>query len=294
MSLRTEDLAPRKKLLFVINPISGGKKKDKIPIFIRKYLDHKIYEYKVLWWQSTEELQSMLCPTVLTDYFGVVAVGGDGTVNVLAKFLKNTHVALGILPMGSGNGLARALGIPLDLKNAIRHLNHTKCSFIDLGCINGHIFVNVAGIGFDATVSKRFKNFESRGFTSYVRSVLSEFFKSRTSSYKVDWETGNDQREGFMLSVANGNQWGNDFFVAPEASLDDGILDVVVLPKPRWNKVTGMIKTLVSKTLKPSWRVEKLNIKLESPQAFHIDGEYIGEAKEFDVHNLSCALAVMA
>jgi YegS/Rv2252/BmrU family lipid kinase len=293
MPLQTNELSPRKKLLFVINPISGGKSKDALPIFIKKYLDHSKFEYKVLWWSRAEELQKMICPTVLVDYYGVVAVGGDGTINLIANYVKHSQVALGIIPMGSGNGLARSLGIPMNLKEAIKRLNTAKQKLIDLGSINGHLFVNVAGIGFDAAVSEKFRTYKNRGLKSYIKSVLGEYKKSVSKKFSVDWLTGQDSRVGFLMSIANGNQWGNDFYVAPEATLDDGILDVVVIQKPKWYKAIGLLKKIVGKKLTPAWSVTSLSVEVDETLPYHADGEFVGNSKNFHIQNMPSALAVL-
>lgn len=266
----------KKKLLFVLNPISGGKSKSKIPDLIEGHLDHNQFTYTIYWWEQVDALPQQINDFIHDGGYAVIAVGGDGTVNSIATAILDKDILLGVVPMGSGNGLARELKIALKPKDAIEALSSAKPHSIDVGLLNEQVFVNVAGCGFDATVAHRFSTITSRGLVSYIKAVLKEFNTAENNVFKVPTEDRVVEVSGFMMSIANGTQWGNNFYVSPDAAYDDGMLDLVFLKKPKWYQIPSLVWSLMSK--KPHRLMEKMKVSaaeiiISKPEFTHLDGE---------------------
>lgn len=277
----------KKKIQFIINPISGGKSKDFVPHAIQNGLDGSKFEYDLWIWEEVDALKPHLQTLKNSDYDGIVAVGGDGTLNQIAQELIGSKLFMGFVPMGSGNGLARQLGIPMNPEKAISHLNQCSIQTIDTGLMNDRSFINVCGVGFDAKVSQSFASSTKRGLLNYSRCVISEYRSAQNSKYKLIIDGEEREVEAFMLSVANGAQWGNDFFIAPHASLDDGLLDVVIMSKPPLMKIPKLMVDLNQQKVAKNPLVEiikarQLSIKC-SPEPGHVDGEPLESRTEFSI-----------
>jgi diacylglycerol kinase (ATP) len=275
------------KIQFIVNPISGGKKKEYIPQLIEAHIDGDRFDYDVWIWQEVGALGAHLKDLLDQDYDGVIAVGGDGTLNQVAQKLIDTNLFLGFVPMGSGNGLARQLGIPLVAQQAIMHLNTAEVTTIDTGLLNGHCFTNVGGIGFDAKVSQSFANSKKRGLLNYGRCVISEYKESQNTVYDLQLDGQKRRVEAFMLSIANGSQWGNDYFVAPQASLNDGWLDFVIMSKPSLVKIPKLLTDLNRQRVQKNPLVEIVKAKSIiitcASEPAHVDGEPLEPSTRFDV-----------
>jgi diacylglycerol kinase (ATP) len=286
------------KIQFIINPISGGKNKGNIPKMIHDLTDSNRFQYDIWIWNEVDALKSHLQSLIEQNYDGVIAVGGDGTLNQVAQSLVDTEMFLGFVPMGSGNGLARQLGIPLLVKDALVHLNTATVTTIDTGTLNGHCFTNVAGIGFDAKVSKSFAASKKRGILNYGRCIIMEYRESHNMAYELEIDGEKRLVDAFMLSVANGAQWGNDFFVAPQASLNDGVLDLVIMTKPNLLKIPKLMNDLNKQKVEKNPLVEivkakKIKIKsLHETEAAHVDGEPLDENSLFEVEIKPLSLKV--
>jgi YegS/Rv2252/BmrU family lipid kinase len=209
----------------------------------------------------------------------VYAWGGDGTVNEVGGLLAFAEAALAIVPAGSGNGLARALAIPRDPAAALRHALRVPERRIDVGEIAGHIFLNVAGVGFDAHIAAEFgREHGQRGFRRYARIVTRELFGYNARACRVTIETVVTEHRAFLLTVANGPQWGNGAIVAPGARLDDGLLDLVSVESPSRLQLLASVPRLFGGTLDRSRAVTmrqivEARISGEAPLLFHFDGE---------------------
>ena len=184
----------KRKVLFIINPVSGGKRKDKVPDLIQKNLDINIFEPTIVFTTGAMHA-SELAQNAVGNYQYVVAVGGDGTVNEIASSIVGTDTALGILPFGSGNGLARFLGIPMDTVKAIKTLNQERVEVIDSAKLNGQYFFNMAGMGFDAHISEVFSHDKTRGFGAYVRSAFREIVNYKSDNYLIEIDGAAYERE---------------------------------------------------------------------------------------------------
>lgn len=263
--------------MFIINPVSGGKRKDQVPDLIQKNLDTSLFEPTIVFTEGAMHA-SDLARGAVGRYQYVIAVGGDGTVNEIASAIVGTDTALGILPFGSGNGLARFLGIPMDIADAIKTLNEERVEAIDSAKLNGQCFFNMAGMGFDAHISEVFSHDKTRGFGAYIRSSLREIVNYKSDTYHIDIDGVTYVREAFMLSIANSSQYGNNAHVSPCASVQDGWLDVCIIKPFPLYRFPEMGIRMFAKTAHKSKYVEiiqgkHISIKRSKDAPVHLDGE---------------------
>ncbi|MEC3880734.1 diacylglycerol/lipid kinase family protein [Parapedobacter sp. 10938] len=268
----------KQRILFVVNPISGGRKKKSVAKRVMADLDTEVFDATFAFTGYAGHAKDLAAQAVANGVDVVVAVGGDGTINEIAAALNGTETALGIIPEGSGNGLALYLGIPLNERAAIRRLNRAELMTIDSGAINCLPFFNMAGIGFDASVSDRFANDNIRGAIGYMKAVISEISTYKPKRYVLDIDGRVLEREAFMISVANSPQYGNNAYVAPQASVTDGLLDVCIIHKFPLYTIPMMVYHLFNKTADQSEYVEiipgkHIRIEREAADAVHVDGE---------------------
>lgn len=222
----------KKRVLFIVNPVSGGKKKDAVPQLIKKYLDTAIFEDTFVFSAGVSHARKMAADAI-GKYDIIVAVGGDGTVNEIASAIVGSDTVLGIIPFGSGNGLSRFLGVPMDVQKAVETLGRGIIETIDSARMNGQPFFNMAGMGFDAHISDVFSHGKKRGFYSYFKSSVKEILNYKSQVYHINVDGTSSDHEAFMLSFANSSQYGNNAHISPKASVQDGLLDVcVVKPFP--------------------------------------------------------------
>lgn len=265
------------KALFIINPISGGKKKDDVPELIKKYLDAAKFEAIVVCSDGPAHARQ-IAKEAINEFDLIVAVGGDGTVNEVASAIVGTDTMLGIVPYGSGNGLARFLGIPMNTPNAIRALNMGRVEMIDSAKVDGQPFFNMAGMGFDAHISEVFAKRKKRGFFTYLVSSIQEFNKYKPETYHIEVDGNVYEREAFMLSFANSSQYGNNAHISPHASVQDGLLDICVIKQfPFWRLLEMGMRMLTKRTENTNYleiiRGKHIHIKRSGPGPVHLDGE---------------------
>ena len=222
-------VADDKRIMLIVNPISGtGNKKD-VPEVVERTLAAEGYSTDVRFTGGRGDATMFASEASDKGYYGVLACGGDGTVNETARALCGSQTALGILPAGSGNGLARHLGIPMDVELAMEIVCQRNVVPSDYGSVNGVPFFCTFGMGFDAAVSHRFARQNHRGLLSYVRSALSEYVQFRPTTYTISANGKLLTEKAFLVAVCNASQWGNNAYIAPEASLTDGLLDITVV-----------------------------------------------------------------
>ncbi len=271
--------ALKKKVAFIINPVSGGKSKGQLPELIEQHLDRAQFSYQLCYTEFVGHAK-MLVKDLLTDTDLFVAVGGDGTVNEIASVLVGSDKYLGIIPMGSGNGLATFLSIPFQVKEALGLINRFNFTRIDAATLNGHPIFNVSGIGFDAQISSRFARDKTRGLWGYIRNTLAELLKYRPQWYVLKLDGKTIQRKAFMISLANSSQYGNNAHISPNASLTDGLLDIcVVKPFPLY-MFPALAYRMFSKTADRSayleiFKIKEAFIQRDVPGPVHLDGEPI-------------------
>ena len=290
-------MTSKKKFLFIVNPISGvGKQKD-IPKIIDRHFDRQAYDHEIKVTEYAGHAREIAAAARET-HDVLVAVGGDGTMNETASQLIGTDTALGIIPLGSGNGFARHLGLSVDPARAVRQLNRAEPFPLDACFMNGRPFFNVSGLGFDAQVSKRFMHQIKRGYATYARCVWTEFqtYQPRRYRYRLNGQAVEEKL--LMVAFANTRQYGNNAVIAPQASIDDGCIDVVfVRPFP---KAYLPIFTMLSFTqgihhssyVKIA-RLKQFHIQQVDEPLGHVDGDYVETEPEVDLEVHARSLHVL-
>lgn len=270
---------PKKQLLFILNPISGTQQKAALPELIERYLDHHQFTYRIVYTKYGGHARELAEEAKEAGLYAVVVAGGDGTVNEAGSALLHSNTALGILPFGSGNGLARHLQIPLTPVRAIQLLNQHEIQAIDAGMLNDRPFFCTAGLGFDAHVGQLFAGVKKRGFRTYVRIALEEFWKYEACTYQFTFDGQKEEHTCFALTFANAGQYGNNAWIAPEAVIDDGLLDVCMLKPFPYVEALGLGARLFAKNIHRSRfmqirRAARLELSCPDARAMHLDGEY--------------------
>ena len=278
----------KKKIVFIMNPISGNSSKAGIPELIEKTIDKNKFDYQLKLTEYAGHASEIASQCKIDGIDVVVAVGGDGTVNEVGKAITNSDTALGVIPCGSGNGLARHLMLPMNIKKAIEIVNQCVIHKLDYGIINQHPFFCTCGMGFDAFVSQKFAESGKRGPISYVENILREGLKYKPETYTIEGENGTTQYEAFLISCANASQYGNNAYIAPQASMSDGLLDVVimepfdVLEAPQIS-IDMFNKTLDKSSKIKSFRCNTLRIHRDHPGFIHYDGEPVMTGQDITI-----------
>lgn len=289
--------AKKYQLLFIINPHSGVQSKDSVIQLIDKQLNKDKFDYQVIYTEGPKHAIALSKNGVLNRLDAVIAVGGDGSVNEVGQALIHSSTALGILPMGSGNGLARHLKIPLNTVEAIERINRFERKRIDTATINEEPFLGTAGLGFDAHVGWKFAEFGKRGFFSYMQVTANEFFNFTPDQYTLEVDGTSIESNAFLVSFANSSQFGNNAWIAPSAEIDNGLISVCVLEKFPILMVPDMIFKLFSKQLEKSkyykvYKGKEIKIKHHRDIA-HIDGEPIHVKEDLIIKVIPASLDVI-
>ncbi len=278
----------RKRILFVVNPISGGKKKTAFNKQVLEVLDLEKFDPTFKITDHANHAFELGKSAIEEGYDAVVAVGGDGTINELGSAILGTDMPLGIIPEGSGNGLALYLGIPLNESAAIRRINRFETTAVDTGVVNGRHFFNIAGLGFDASVSDRFAADNIRGPIGYLRSAINVLSDFQPSTYTLTIDGKEYRKEAFMVSVANSPQYGNNAYIAPQASINDGLLDVCIVKKFPLYLFPKMVFHLFTKSADQSEYVEiipgkEIIILRDGNGPVHVDGEPVEMGEKLEI-----------
>ncbi len=288
----------KKKVCFIVNPISGIGRQKVIEKLIDEHLDRTIFDYEIAYTKAAKHAIELSKEAASRNIDIVVAVGGDGSVNETAKGLVGSNTAMAIIPTGSGNGLARHLNIPLNLKKAMKLINNGKETRIDSIQLNNETFVNVAGIGFDAHIGWQFAKYGKRGFSSYIKVIMREFPKYKAQDFEIIIEGKSIIKNAYLISFANGSQWGNNAHIAPNADIRDGILDIAILKDFKIFSALSIGYKLFKKTLHESAHLEILKAKevivKQKGNIAHIDGEplEVGNELKIKVNPLSLKVIV--
>lgn len=235
-------------------------------------------DYEIALWKNIDDYGDIASKLLNEGFTDAIAVGGDGTVNIVAKTVRYTNLCLGIVPAGSGNGLARSLGYPMDTDKALDVIVKGRRTTIDSGEINGHPFFCTAGVGFDAHIGHLFATSIKRGLQSYVKIIWREFFSYQPQLYKISVNGQVMERKAFLITVGNAGQYGNDFYIAPGALMNDGLFHVSVLKPFRFISVFGLVLRILRRKADTSRLIETfacsaLTIEREKPDVIHFDGE---------------------
>jgi len=286
-------------ILFIINPISGGRGKLRIPDFINQYLDKEKFNANFVFSEYVGHAGELADEAATKNFDVIVAAGGDGTINEVATEVLKHHKILGVLPLGSGNGLARFLKIPKNLRHAIGLINNFKTDSIDTAEFNNKCFFNLAGMGFDAHLSAVFSKDKKRGLSGYVKLGFKEVFNYKPQTYQLEIDGTTYTRKAFAISIANSSQYGNDVFIAPNASVKDGLLDVCIIKPFPIIKLPVLGYVMLRGTAESSEMIEiikgkHIKITREKAGAVHVDGEplQMGTSIEALVHPLSLQVIV--
>ena len=279
MLLLQRKMIESKKIIFIVNPISGTGKKDQLPALVEKYIDKTKNDCQVVFTEYAGHAYEIAQRCASEGYDLAVAVGGDGTVNEVARGLAESQTALGIVPCGSGNGLARHLMLPMDMEGALKIISEYVIHDLDYGTIDGHPFFCTCGMGFDAFISKRFADAGKRGPLTYIQNVLLTGLKYKPETYSITLD-GNETEpyKAFLISVANASQYGNDAYIAPQASMSDGYLDVVIMEPFDILEAPQVGIDLMNKTLNKSskircFKAKDIHICRNNPGVIHYDGD---------------------
>lgn len=268
----------KQKMVFIMNPISGTANKAGIPEIIANTLDTSMFDYEICLTEHAGHAFELASHAKEAGINIVVAIGGDGTVNEVAKAIVHSQTALGIIPCGSGNGLARHLMLPMHIKKAIEIINRCEIHELDYGIINGHPFFCTCGMGFDAFVSMKFAEAGKRGPITYAENILKEGLKYEPETYEIIDEQGTTSYKAFLISCANASQYGNNAYIAPQASMSDGLMDVIImepfdiLEAPQIS-IEMFNKTLDKNSKIKTFKTKKLHIRRSKPGVIHYDGD---------------------
>jgi YegS/Rv2252/BmrU family lipid kinase len=285
-----------RKIIYLINPISGTKGKSSLKELVSKKTKEAGIDFEIIPTNAKgnyDFLKQKIKKENITD---VVICGGDGTVNSVASGLAGVQVNIGIIPMGSGNGLALAAKIPRQSSKAIDIILKGKASFIDGFYINNDFSCMLCGIGFDALVAHEFAKQKKRGLQTYIKVGAINFFKSNAYSFEIKSKNKSLSVDAFFISIANGNQFGNNFTIAPKASLQDGLLDIVIvkkmnkflLPFSVLNQVIGInsmqnLNDYADKKNIIYFQTPSLTIHNIQNAPLHIDGDPKETANKFEI-----------
>jgi diacylglycerol kinase (ATP) len=276
-----------KKVVFIINRFAGGGFKPEFErLIVQGCTDHDtepILEYT----KGPGHAITLAREYSKTDVSKVVAVGGDGTLNEVAQGLVHTSMPLGIIPRGSGNGLARHLCIPLTVAGATQTLFTGEVVAMDTFTLNDKLSLNVSGIGFDGRIANLFGGTTKRGLSGYVKLALQEFFRFHEFQAEIRTDAGTLKKDAFIIAIANSSQYGNNACIAPKASVSDGILHINILRKVapyRFDFLYAFFSKSIDRTnVAEIIEVKNFSVHTPLPVAFHVDGEPSGTGTDFDI-----------
>lgn len=269
-----------RRIRLIVNPISGTNRslKDKALSAANKLVPAAGFELEVSPTEYPGHATELAAEAASKGYYAVFACGGDGTVNETASALCGTATALGIIPAGSGNGLARHIEIPINPRKAVACALKCHVEACDYATVNGKPFFCTFGIGFDAAVSARFAAKKKRGLAMYLKSALDEFVAYKPETYILEINGQTVTKEAMIVACCNASQYGNNAYIAPAATIRDGLLDIVVVhPRTFLSKTlfgVEMMTGLISGDAKVDiFKADNLTIRRNAPGYAHIDGE---------------------
>lgn len=294
-----------RKFIYLINPISGTKDKDAVLELIKKRTLYEKIPFEVLATVADGNygfLLNKIRQEAITD---VIICGGDGTINKVTDAIKDSAVNIGIVPMGSGNGLALAAGIPANAGKALDIIFAGKAAFVDGFYINKQFSCMLCGLGFDAQVAHDFAKQSKRGLMTYVAQTIKNFFSARPYQFVVRIKDLEIKTDAFFISIANSNQFGNNVTIAPRASISDGLLDIVIVNKMSklrllyslTRQITAGEITNTRKQYRGKdifyFQVKKLDIDNIENAPLHIDGDPAETASRFSVEIVEKAFKLL-
>ncbi len=276
------------RIRFIVNPISGTDSKQSVVKLISECFASERFDYEIIHTEYAGHASILARESVANGADIIVAVGGDGTVNEVARSITHSHSALGIVPCGSGNGLARHLSIPLNVAEALDVIATCNTETLDYGVINDHPFFCTCGVGFDAFVSAKFANSDKRGLITYIENTLREGLKYEPETYEVEIDGESVKHEALLIACGNASQYGNNVYIAPQASMKDGLLDVTIMKSFPITEAPQIALQLFSKRIDKNSRVKtfqckELRIHRENEGVVHFDGDPVLCGKDLHI-----------
>lgn len=289
----------KKKALLIINPISGTKSKQGVGAIVRSHFSPLKIDLEIAETKGALDAFKLASEAAENNFTMVLTAGGDGTVNEVANALSFKDCVLGILPFGSGNGLARSIGIPQDIYASLKIIEEGHYIICDRGIVNEKPFYCTFGVGFDATVSERFASMKKRGRITYIRSAFREFLNYRSETYTIITDGKVVTEKALLIAVCNAPQYGNNAYIGPKAILTDGLLDVTVVHADNpfntllmsMDMFTGMLDKNRSIG---TFRIPDLTIIRSEDGPVHLDGEPMHLGKALNIKCEKGALKVFA
>src|SRR5690554_2133030 len=289
----------KKKVCVIINPVSGTGGKQSIPEKIASAFDPLKYDVIIRFTGYAGHATEITKSAVEEDFKYVIAAGGDGTVNEIARALVGTPCVLGIIPLGSGNGLARDLNISMTTDKSIETISKGVVRNIDYGIANDHIFFCTCGVGFDAFVSERFADEKLRGPIGYMKNIFESVIDFKSEEYELTYDGKTIKERAFVVTCANASQYGNEAYIAPNADMEDGKMNVSLIKPINALEMPQTTIQLFTKSLHKNNKVisiltSELVIKRGRSGVMHVDGESIEAGKEINVKIIPKGLHVLA
>lgn len=287
-----------KNIAFIINPISGVQNKKKLPKLISSLLDKEQWLENIVFTEYPGHATELAKQYARMGFDAVVAVGGDGTLNEVAAGLRDTSTALGIIPLGSGNGFARHLGISTRINRAIETINHSEVICADYGLVNGRPFFSTCGIGFDALVADQFAVAGNRGLKTYLQNIIKDLFQYQPEHYHIVGDGIDMEVDAFLITFANSSQWGYEAYIAPKASIQDGKMDIAILSKFPAIVAPSLALGLFTKTIDKDWYMDSIQarevtVTRSSEGPMHIDGDPHTMPKELHIQVVEDGLRLL-
>jgi len=278
----------KKKIVFIINPVSGGRSKTRVEAAIKKYLDRDLYDYQIIYTAYRHHAIEIARNESEKGTDVVVAVGGDGSANEVARGLVNSNTVMGLIHVGSGNGLAHYLRIPVIYRKSIEILNNHNIKRIDTALLNDTMFISIAGMGFDALVAEEFAGSKQRGFVPYLRIIKRNIFSYKPELYHIRFKDKDIKTKALFVSFANSDQFGFNASIAPVARISDGLIDLcIVHPIPMY-KVPHLANMLFLKIINRSqyveiYKTDSAIVETENEVPCQFDGEPSSRCKRVQI-----------
>lgn len=288
----------KKDIYFIVNPVSGTTNKSNIPEQAKTILDSSRFNFQIKRTEYAGHGYELARQAAADGIDYVIAVGGDGTVNEVGRGLINSDTAMGIIPLGSGNGLARDLGISTNVKKAMSFLNQEKVIVMDYAKANDRIFFCTCGIGFDAIVADKVAGSKNRGFLMYLQKMISTFFTRKPDTYKIIYPEGTIEQQMFLVTCANTGQYGYNAYIAPHADVQDGLLDITILKPINLLNVPKIGIQMFKKTLYKNKKMigiktNEVTISRDKEGPMHLDGDSYIMGKEIHVQIIPKGLKML-
>lgn len=290
----------KKKIIFIVNPISGHHNKNHFPNLVESSIDKNKYDYTIVFTEYANHATELTMKAIEDGYEYIAAVGGDGTINEVAKCMIDKEQTLVIIPFGSGNGLARHLGLPFKVEKLIKDvINNGKKYKIDTATMNGVPFISLAGIGFDAMIADYFAKDENRGFLTYAKLITEKYPNYRQKEYTLIMDDKTTiECKPFFVTFANSSQFGYNAEISPKASVQDGLLDVCIFKKPNILEVPIVATYFLAKQIDKSnfidiYKAKKIQVFRKVDEVANVDGEPVEMSKDIIVEIKPLSLNIL-